>query len=237
MNNSLIWNPSKDSKNPNFAFTENSINYLKSLSEFFELHLIFKVDSDKQQEQIQSILKNTGLFFDKDEDFLSQQEQSEIENNSDSYIIDSRRILFCSTEKGKIHLVRHIKPFLHIDSNKEDVIELSPYVEKLIFCKKTKLPNNQHHSLHSKEDYNINTCSNGLKLQVNQSNTGKGLVGLSRTNSYNTLLVNNNKQQQHNTKENGRISNTSSDSDSDDNFFDGTLNVEVIDLAEFRLEE
>lgn len=53
--------------------------------------------------------------------------------------LDRRRVLFCSTEEGKIHLIRHLESQLHIEGgweydDGEDIVrKIRPFVPKVIW--------------------------------------------------------------------------------------------------------
>ncbi|KAI8915449.1 hypothetical protein DFJ77DRAFT_430349, partial [Powellomyces hirtus] len=101
----IVWNPSPDPTTPNHAFRESALPYLQHLVSHskprFQIHLITVVSSDEEEAQIRSLLASTTLYADG---------------------LDERRVLYCATEEGKAHLVRHIEPHVHVDEN-DDVIE------------------------------------------------------------------------------------------------------------------
>lgn len=39
--------------------------------------------------------------------------------NNANLAIDSRKILYCSTEQGKLHLIKHIQPSIHVEGGGE----------------------------------------------------------------------------------------------------------------------
>jgi hypothetical protein len=53
--------------------------------------------------------------------------------------MDPRKIIYCSSEEGKIHIIRHIEPFIHVeggwekDDGEEIIKKLKPFVNKLIW--------------------------------------------------------------------------------------------------------
>lgn len=105
-----------------YAFQESSIQILTRLSCLYDIYVIVHVNSEQEKENIQSLLENAsstdGLFADG---------------------VDNRKIIFCSEEEGKIHIIRHIEPFIHVEGgwekdDGEDIIKkLKPFVTKLIW--------------------------------------------------------------------------------------------------------
>ncbi|KAI8804003.1 hypothetical protein BJ742DRAFT_857150 [Cladochytrium replicatum] len=113
--NIILWNPSPDPMNPNYAFNEALLPYLTKLyaSQLYDIYLITVVSSDKEEEQITELLSSStsGLL---------------------SSGLDPRKILFCDTEEGKSHIVRHIEPHIHVDSVDSALLKLIGHVPKLI---------------------------------------------------------------------------------------------------------
>ncbi|KAJ3184585.1 hypothetical protein HDU87_003986 [Geranomyces variabilis] len=120
MKNIIVWNPSPDPATPNHAFRESALPYLQSLVKSqnprIQIHLITVVSSDEEEAQIRELLKASGLYADG---------------------LDERRVLFCGTEEGKAHLVRHIEPAVHVDQNDEVIERLAPYVKRLVRVRRT----------------------------------------------------------------------------------------------------
>ncbi|KAJ3167326.1 hypothetical protein HDU88_002246 [Geranomyces variabilis] len=120
MKNIIVWNPSPDPATPNHAFRESALPYLQSLVKLqnprIQIHLITVVSSDEEEVQIRELLKASGLYADG---------------------LDERRVLFCGTEEGKAHLVRHIEPAVHVDQNDEVIERLAPYVKRLVRVRRT----------------------------------------------------------------------------------------------------
>lgn len=116
----MLWNPSPDVDTPIYAFQEHSIQLLTRLSYLYDIYVIVHVNSQEEQEGIQKLLTHAtgGLFTD---------------------LIDPRRIIYCSEEEGKIHIIRHIEPFIHIEGgwemdDGEDIVQkLKPFVTKIIW--------------------------------------------------------------------------------------------------------
>ncbi|KAL0095297.1 hypothetical protein F4703DRAFT_1938622 [Phycomyces blakesleeanus] len=115
----ILWNPSPDVNVPNHAFHENGAILLLRLAQANEVYLIIHIHSEDERHQIQKLLENASLVGPR--------------------LIDSRRILYCSTEQGKIHLIRHIEPAIHIEGgweldDGEDIVrKVRPFVNKLIW--------------------------------------------------------------------------------------------------------
>ena len=82
----MLWNPSSDPDSPNHAFIENIVPFLHQLSKIYVIHLICPVSSEQEKQQILGHLRNSKLFSSK--------------------VIDERRVLFCESDQGKIHIIR-----------------------------------------------------------------------------------------------------------------------------------
>ncbi|CAG8773349.1 19910_t:CDS:2, partial [Racocetra persica] len=106
MKNTLLWNPSSDPDNPNHAFFENIIPFLNQLAQLYVIYLVCPVSSIQEKEQILTLFRNAQQFS----------------NN----VIDERRVLFCETEEGKIHIIRHLETNVHVEGgvNGEECIEM-----------------------------------------------------------------------------------------------------------------
>ncbi|KAI8085303.1 hypothetical protein BDF21DRAFT_359305 [Thamnidium elegans] len=122
LKNTVLWNPSPDVDRPMYGFQEKSIQILTRLSYIYELYIIVQVNSTEEKENIQELLENAtsvdGLFLDS---------------------IDKRKILYCSEEEGKMHIIRHIEPFIHVeggwekDDGQDIVNKLKPFISKIIW--------------------------------------------------------------------------------------------------------
>ncbi|CAG8513118.1 4498_t:CDS:2 [Acaulospora colombiana] len=116
MKNVLLWNPSPDPEAPNHAFYENIIPFLNHLAQLYVIHLVCPVDSSQEREQILCLLRNANLFS--------------------SNVIDERRVLFCETQEGKIHIIRHLEANVHVEggTNGEETVEMvRGFVDKVIW--------------------------------------------------------------------------------------------------------
>ncbi|CAG8582802.1 46202_t:CDS:10 [Gigaspora margarita] len=102
----LLWNPSSDPDNPNHAFFENIIPFLNQLAQLYVIYLVCPVSSTQEKEQVLTLLRNAQQF-----------------NNN---VIDERRVLFCETEEGKIHIIRHLETNVHVEggTNGEECVEM-----------------------------------------------------------------------------------------------------------------
>ncbi|KAI9490812.1 hypothetical protein BDB00DRAFT_768262 [Zychaea mexicana] len=119
LKNTVLWNPSSDVDTPNHAFHENAAIFLNRLTQLFDVHVIIHVSSDDEKDQINQLLQNAGLL--------------------EKGVLDTRKILWCSTEEGKIHMIRHIEPAVHIEGgweldDGEDIVrKLRPFVPRLLW--------------------------------------------------------------------------------------------------------
>ncbi|KAG0169812.1 hypothetical protein DFQ28_002866 [Apophysomyces sp. BC1034] len=117
LKNCILWNPSSDVNTPNHAFHENATVLLTRLCQIYDVYLIIHINSENERNEILGLLENASV--------LSQ--------------LDSRKILYCSTEKGKVHMIRHIDPQIHVEGgweldDGEDIVRtLRPHVQKLLW--------------------------------------------------------------------------------------------------------
>ncbi|KAI9469828.1 MAG: hypothetical protein EXX96DRAFT_612333 [Benjaminiella poitrasii] len=121
LKNTVLWNPSTDIDTPMYGFRENSINLLARLSYVYDIYIVVHVSSEEEKSNIQHFLMN-GLS-----------------NVTTQHFIDSRKIIYCSEEEGKIHIVRHLEPFIHVeggwemDDGEEIVRKLKPFVHRIVW--------------------------------------------------------------------------------------------------------
>ncbi|KAI8639017.1 hypothetical protein BD408DRAFT_435562 [Parasitella parasitica] len=118
LKNTVLWNPSPDVETPIYAFQEHSIQLLNGLSCLYDIHVIVHVNSKEEQSHIEELLGNAAVFSD---------------------LLDHRKVIYCSEEEGKIHIIRHIEPHIHIEGgwekdDGEDIVKaLKPHVSKIIW--------------------------------------------------------------------------------------------------------
>ncbi|KAI9298711.1 hypothetical protein K502DRAFT_362139 [Neoconidiobolus thromboides FSU 785] len=108
----VLWNPSKDPSVPNYAFVESIVPILQKLCEQYELYLIGTVGSKKEQKQIEELIYNSEL--------------------SKKHGLDVRKVIFCETTIGRSHIVRHIEPHIHVDSEMDVIRGLRMSMSRLI---------------------------------------------------------------------------------------------------------
>lgn len=113
----VLWNPSSDVSSPNHAFHENVVALMDTLAKMHEIYLIVHLNSEEEQQQVTHLLEKSGLLAS----------------------LDARKILYCSTEEGKIHMIRHIEPHIHVEGgweldDGEDIVrKLRPFLQKVIW--------------------------------------------------------------------------------------------------------
>ncbi|KAI8825414.1 hypothetical protein BJ741DRAFT_583943 [Chytriomyces cf. hyalinus JEL632] len=120
INNIIMWNPSPSPSSPTYAFHPEGLKFLTSLLQSPlrpTIHLISTVTTPLQTEQITELLRTSGLF---------------------SRGLDSRRVLFCDTVLGRVHLVKHLGSFVHFDDDDVVLTALVPHVKRLIRVKRTQ---------------------------------------------------------------------------------------------------
>ncbi|KAJ3281902.1 hypothetical protein HDU79_010395 [Rhizoclosmatium sp. JEL0117] len=119
LNNIIVWNPSPCPNDPTFAFQPDALRFLTSLLQSPQrpvVHLISTVINPTQTELILDLLRSNGLF---------------------SKGLDQRRVLFCDTVQGRVHLVKHLGSVVHVDDDDQVLIDLVPHVKKLIRVKRS----------------------------------------------------------------------------------------------------
>lgn len=104
----------------------------------------------------------------------TKQEQDQIDNllyNSNLFkCVDSRKVLYCSTEQGKIHVIRHIEPSIHIEGGWEledgnDIVKQLRNDTQVIWI----LPNQKRQSLYSDQYNDIEISDHVLNTSVAKS--------------------------------------------------------------------
>jgi len=88
----LFWNPSSDPQQPNVGFVEKTVAALEKLvaQRQYDIHLICRVCSDAEELQLADLLAG----------FIGRCE-----------------VVYCETQAGKAHIVRHLEPAIHIESD------------------------------------------------------------------------------------------------------------------------
>ncbi|KAJ3072654.1 hypothetical protein HDU98_003177 [Podochytrium sp. JEL0797] len=117
--NIIMWNPSTDKAHPTFAFHPESLRFLTQLLQSPlrpTVTLIATVSSKEQEDQIMHLLDSNALF---------------------SKGLDERRVLFCDTVQGRVHLVKHLGSLVHVDDDDQVLMDLLPHVKRLIRVKRT----------------------------------------------------------------------------------------------------
>ncbi|KAJ1912828.1 hypothetical protein IWQ60_009482 [Tieghemiomyces parasiticus] len=55
-------------------------------------------------------------------------------------VVDARKLLFCQTDAGKVHMVRHIDPVIHVDTAVPTILELIPFIPYLYWLRQAPPP-------------------------------------------------------------------------------------------------
>ncbi|CAO3666469.1 unnamed protein product [Umbelopsis ramanniana] len=117
LKNTILWNPSSDVDSPNHAFQEKATHLLQQLSNYYHIYIIVHMNSPAERDQIDEMLTNSGMFK----------------------FIDRRKLLYCETEEGKIHMIRHLEPAVHIEGgwerdDGEDIVrKIRTFVGKVVW--------------------------------------------------------------------------------------------------------
>eukprot|EP00919_Chromeraceae_sp_WS-2016_P076157 GHVR01180042.1.p1 GENE.GHVR01180042.1~~GHVR01180042.1.p1 ORF type:complete len:245 (+),score=74.08 GHVR01180042.1:17-751(+) len=109
-------------KDNNVMMCEGQINSLKSLNNYFNVITITMVESNSEELAVRNALisEECGVL--------------------------PHRLLFCSSERSKISIVRQLQPYVHIDSNSQIINELTGHVENLILVHAHKTSNTDVHA-------------------------------------------------------------------------------------------
>ncbi|CEP16834.1 hypothetical protein [Parasitella parasitica] len=100
MKNTILWNPSKDVNNPNHAFYENTVSLLFKLAQVYDIYVIIHMNSNEERHQIHQLFVNANLL--------------------NPLVIDESKFLWCSSEQGKLHMINHISPSIHVEGGWEN---------------------------------------------------------------------------------------------------------------------
>ncbi|KAI8094895.1 uncharacterized protein B0P05DRAFT_523852 [Gilbertella persicaria] len=124
LKNTILWNPSRDINRPNHAFHENTLSLLSRLSQLYDIYILIQINSAEEQDQIQQLLHNVNLF--------------------DGPSLDKRKILYCNSEEGKLHLIKHIQPHTHIEggdefANGHHIVQKLVEIERIIWVLSSSL--------------------------------------------------------------------------------------------------
>ncbi|CAG8517929.1 761_t:CDS:2 [Ambispora leptoticha] len=137
LKDTLVWNPSNDPDSPNYAFVENILPLLQVLTKSYDIHLVAPVKNEPEKEQILSLFRNADLFS--------------------PIGIDERKVLFCETEEGKIHIVRHLESSVHIEGGSAETVDLvRGFVERIVW-------------INSRSNNTIGITSNGFTISSSNS--------------------------------------------------------------------
>lgn len=82
--------------------------HLKSLASMFELFVVIRVDDDAMEEAVTKAFIKAGFF----------------ENG----LFDSRKLVFCETDTGRISVARQIESQLHVDESFEVILALQRFL-------------------------------------------------------------------------------------------------------------
>jgi hypothetical protein len=72
------------------------------LSQLYDVYVIIHINSEEEKAQIHQLLKNANIL-----------------NQSNQGSIDERKVLYCSSEEGKVHIIKHLEPSIHIEGGWE----------------------------------------------------------------------------------------------------------------------
>lgn len=108
----ILWNPSRDPAVPNYAFVEAVVPQLRKLCEKYDIYLIATASNPKEQAQIEHLIYTSDLARRNE--------------------LDIRKVVFCQTPEGRSHIVRHIEPHVHVDSEAAVVNLLRLSISRLI---------------------------------------------------------------------------------------------------------
>ena len=76
------------------------------------MYLICKVDTIKEKDQISELIEQSSM----------------VRRN----LLDFNKMVFCLTWEGKAHIVRHIEPHIHIDTDVDVINKLRVSIPKMV---------------------------------------------------------------------------------------------------------
>ncbi|ORX91408.1 hypothetical protein K493DRAFT_317280 [Basidiobolus meristosporus CBS 931.73] len=88
-----------------------SWKYLDKLRHQFDVYLILTVQDQEQADSIKNELQHANFFS----------------------LLDIQKLLFSQTTEGRGHMVRHIEPYIHIDSDIAIVEKVAPFIPRCIY--------------------------------------------------------------------------------------------------------
>ncbi|KAL0908968.1 hypothetical protein M5K25_023483 [Dendrobium thyrsiflorum] len=92
---------------------------LLEITKFCDLYLMERVLDDESGERVLLALKDAGLFT--------------------SGGLNSEKVLFCSTENGRISFVRQLEPDWHIDTNPDIIHQLARFIKYQLHISPTRI--------------------------------------------------------------------------------------------------
>ncbi|PRP87095.1 hypothetical protein PROFUN_04831 [Planoprotostelium fungivorum] len=101
----------RQSPQDNFVEISQEIAALLRLVGQNDVYIITRVDTDEEEKKINRLLDETGVLWAG---------------------MNPNKVLFCSTEKGKVHMARQLDLQLYIDDNYEVISDLRPFVPQLL---------------------------------------------------------------------------------------------------------
>lgn len=123
LNELFLWNPSQDIHFPNHAWMEKSQSLLLHLiqSKKYDFYLLALAHSTDEKDNILNLLVESGCV-------------STI-NESNPNKLDSNRIKFHTSTKGRYSILNEINPALHIEVIKSDCNEIINYTKNTLIIK------------------------------------------------------------------------------------------------------
>jgi hypothetical protein len=77
----------------------------------FDIYLVMRVTTDAEQSQISTLLASSGLY---------------------AAGLDSRKIIYCDTEEGVAHIVKHLQPNIHVERAERIIEMVASTVDRII---------------------------------------------------------------------------------------------------------
>eukprot|EP00301_Raphidiophrys_heterophryoidea_P015786 c24631_g1_i1.p1 GENE.c24631_g1_i1~~c24631_g1_i1.p1 ORF type:complete len:209 (+),score=38.87 c24631_g1_i1:60-629(+) len=102
---------------PIWRAIESGVEAVKLVSKKTDVFLITLVASDEDEAAVLRALENAGMF--------------------DQGNVDKIKCVFCSTVPGRSSIVRQLEPHIHIDTDIDLVVGLSPHIRKMVLIGET----------------------------------------------------------------------------------------------------
>jgi hypothetical protein len=124
LRNVILWNPSPDPTAPTLGFLQNAVTLLRYFAEKYDLYLVMSVKTHEERTEVMRLLRDAQLIRSVDDTS---------EDAPGKARIDEHKVLFCETEAGTTHIIRHLSPNIHVESDFKTVQDVRTFVGQVIW--------------------------------------------------------------------------------------------------------